>query len=642
MKDRLINLFARVGYQSQDISQSTTVPYWGYAVRVVPCANDAGTCEYFEAVYGGHERSMLYSGILWATIGGILLIWAILRHAYATPLAAAHTGSEKAPKARSTGFRIRRAIGAATRQYLLPQSLRSIFGRTTRLQILVLVIFTGYLTIWSFVGITYKAWRTPVKGYDNLYQTRSGLGPWSDRVGVIAYALTPFSVMLASRESILSQLTGIPYQNFNFLHRWLGYIIFVQSLLHTIGWTLIEAVYYQPQPQVANKWIAQLYMIWGCVAMILLLLLFVLSTPWAIRLTGYEFFRKSHYVLAMVYIGACWGHWEPLKAFLVPGLALWFVDRLIRAIRSGLIHYQFLPDGSMGFKTADAVATLFPDSENGDIVRLDYRHPQSPWNPGQHFYLCFTQASIWQSHPFTPLSLPVEKDGTVLHSYIFRAKKGETRKVAKQVASKLSTTEGNTAVTTPVVMQGPYGENLVSDLTPDVNVLCVAGGTGITYVLPVLLWLQRQAPSADRKISLVWAVRHHKDVEWVKPELEQLRSAASTHGLTISIFVTQDQETTSSQASDSEHSANEEKGSATRIRASRTDTHTSGRPDVGAVVPAFVNDVVRGRTVVVASGPGSMLSNIHTEVAKLNSGGKVYRGDERFDVELKCDDRLEW
>ncbi|KAI5848386.1 hypothetical protein BZA05DRAFT_403927 [Tricharina praecox] len=43
------------------------------------------------------------------------------------------------------------------------------------------------------------------------------------------------------RENIFSLITGIPYQHFNFMHRVLGWIIFAQSLLHTIGWTIVQA-----------------------------------------------------------------------------------------------------------------------------------------------------------------------------------------------------------------------------------------------------------------------------------------------------------------------------------------------------------------------------------------------------------------
>ena len=296
-----------------------------------------------------------------------------------------------------------------------------------------------------------------------VYNTRTSLGPWSDRVGVIAYALTPLSVMLSSRESLLSILTGVPYQSFNFLHRWLGYIIFAQGALHTVGWCVVEVRLYQPQPSVSLEWIAQPYIIWGVVAMFLLTLLLVLSTPWAIRLTGYEFFRKAHYVLAMVYIGACWAHWEKLQCFLLPSLLIWGLDRAARFVRTALLHYHPLSHSNPGFAPVQAVITRFPDTKHGDVLRLDFENEQDSWRIGQHFYLCFIECSIWQSHPFTPLNAPVVEAGTVKHSYILRSKSGETKKLANLAIAKLSNagkTESTSSPgpTTPVILTGPYGE----------------------------------------------------------------------------------------------------------------------------------------------------------------------------------------
>lgn len=253
----------------QNFSEGGAVSHhWGYADRQVPCTNDAGSCAYLDVVYHSHDLGMLYVGIIWATILGLLFLWAIYN--WSIP---------KAYEATNAFTRVRSTLGAYRRQFLLPEIARPIFGRTTRSQVLVLATLTGYLTIFTFVGIVYNTWITPVKKHPGLYNTRTSLGPWSDRIGVLAYALTPLSILLSSRESLLSLITGLPYQSFNFLHRWLGYIIVVQSVLHTIGWTIIEVRLYQPQPSVGVEWIKQLYMIWGIVAILLLLALFVLSTP---------------------------------------------------------------------------------------------------------------------------------------------------------------------------------------------------------------------------------------------------------------------------------------------------------------------------------------------------------------------------
>ncbi|KAI9903775.1 hypothetical protein N3K66_000304 [Trichothecium roseum] len=663
----LSNLAPRQHIQDHDSAEAIK-PYWGYADRVVPCTNDPGSCEYLDVVYGAHEIGMMYTGILWATILGIIFAAALWRY-YSRPTASSFAVSTDnieatgggSPSSRLRGFRrLRSAAGAWSKQHLLPDAARPIFGRTTRFQVVVLAALTGYLAIWSFVGITWNTWVTPVKDMPGVNNTRSSLGPWSDRIGVLAYALTPLSVMLASRENALSLLLGVPYQSFNFLHRWLGYIIFVQAALHTIGWTIIEVRLYQPQPTVGEAWIKQVYMIWGVVAMILLTLLFVLSLPFVIRKTGYEFFRKAHYVLAMVYIGACWGHWEKLKCFLLPSLIFWFLDRIARLVRTGFLHYHHLPEGSMGFRSVPATMTMFPDAEGGDVVRMELENDQDAWAIGQHFYLCFPTSSIWQSHPFTPLNNPIVRDGKVKHSYLLRAKGGETKKIAA-LGAKQAATEGGMQASTSVILTGPYGEDNTSRLSsPETNIMCVAGGTGITYVLPVLLELARQPVSPDRRIELVWAMRHADNTAWVQEELNLLRPLEQALNLKIRLYATRDRRTTATLDSNSGSDADEKKPQ-TAIDAASSDepgcdcgeevpvkkigggaADMERHPDLKKLVNEFVASTVKGPTTVFASGPGGMISDLRSIVSGCASGSKVWNGDERFDVGLVCDDRLEW
>jgi hypothetical protein len=66
------------------------------------------------------------------------------------------------------------------------------------------------------------------------------------------------------------------------------------------------------------------------------------------------------------------------------------------------------------------------------------------------------------------------------------------------------------------------------------------------------------------------------------------------------------------------------------------------RPDLKMTVEEFVGSTVRGRTDVFASGPGGMISELRSIIAGVSSGAAVWKGDERGDVRLTCDDRLEW
>ncbi|KAG0155487.1 hypothetical protein PDIDSM_1064 [Penicillium digitatum] len=618
----------------QNLSAATSLePHWGYYDRGLPCTNDPGSCEYLDVVYASHDLGMLYSGILWCVIGTVLLLGVILKHFNVPTISPTLATPELAGL-----YKVRRSVTSLARKFLLPDAARFIFGRTTRLQVLTLAVLAGYLLIFSFVGIIYNTWVTPVSKMPGVYNTRSSIGPWSDRIGILAYALTPLSVLLSSRESFLSLITGLPYQSFNFLHRWLGYIIFVQGSLHTISWCVVELRMYQPQPTVGLEWVTQTYIVWGIVAMILLLLLVVLSTPWGIRMTGYETFRKLHYILAMVYIGACWAHWKKLKCFMWPSLIFWFLDRGARLVRTALLHYH--PDHSgtlgLGFKSANATITRFPGTEHGDVIRLDLKNTQDPWSVGQHYYLSFQ----------------------IQHSYILRAKSGETKKVADLAATGTPTT--------PVILTGAYGEPITSHLTQSTNIICVAGGTGITYVLPVLLELAQQQPSPDRRVELIWAVRHTVNTEWIAAELDVLQKARKTLNLEIRIFATRDSgsKTPSIENSDSENCnltvpMIEEKtvqvspsksvsaccgcdkpNAVERLGSASDDVHR--HPDLPRLVDDFLANTVRGPTSVFASGPGSMISDLRDIVASCNSGGKVWKGQEKFDISLVCDDRLEW
>lgn len=104
------------------------------------------------AVYWMHDVSMLYSFIMWAVIGGILLAILALRALKPNPVRNFYAPlSEKnevhAPEsayARGWG-----AIRASLRKWLLPESFVGFFGHVTRLQLSVLAALLAYLLAFS-------------------------------------------------------------------------------------------------------------------------------------------------------------------------------------------------------------------------------------------------------------------------------------------------------------------------------------------------------------------------------------------------------------------------------------------------------------------------------------------------------------
>lgn len=126
--------------QDHNEANTTLKYYWGYASRVLPCTKDAGTCEYLDAVYGMHETSMLYTFILWAVIGGMLLIWAALRF----------RRMEVASQGRGGFIDDLCSHAEALKRSLLPDApMQCLFGRVSRLQAVVLAVMLGYLLVFS-------------------------------------------------------------------------------------------------------------------------------------------------------------------------------------------------------------------------------------------------------------------------------------------------------------------------------------------------------------------------------------------------------------------------------------------------------------------------------------------------------------
>lgn len=108
-------------------------------------------------------------------------------------------------------------------------------------------------------------------------------------------------------------------------------------------------------------------------------------------------------------------------------------------------------------------------------------------------------------HPFTVASIPTP--GPHPHTskemhLLIRQASGLTAKLVKALSKRESDT-------VPVLIDGPYG-GVEGDLTLYEHVILIAGGTGITFVKPVLEWLLLQMQYTTTRtstIEVVWSVR---------------------------------------------------------------------------------------------------------------------------------------
>ena len=127
--------------QDHNEANTTSKPYWGYASRVLPCTSDQGTCEYLDAVYWMHTVSMTYTFIFWGVLLGILVAWVTIR------------GWRMGGPTQSVGSSFDKlcdAMSRARRRWLLSDApMAWLFGRVSRLQVVVLACLLGYLLVFS-------------------------------------------------------------------------------------------------------------------------------------------------------------------------------------------------------------------------------------------------------------------------------------------------------------------------------------------------------------------------------------------------------------------------------------------------------------------------------------------------------------
>jgi hypothetical protein len=331
---------------------------------------------------------------------------------------------------------------------------------------------------------------------------------------------------------------------------------------------LIEGEFYQPQPSVYKELINETYIVWGVIAMDFITFLYIFNLQRVIKWTGHEFFRKAHYIVAGLYFGACWAHWNHLACWMIASLGIFGLDRGIRLLRTGLIHIGYVNGTKgkihspkiplqcslllldFGFHSAQSTVEYF-DDEDGGVIRLDFMHNMDSWAVRQHFFLCFPALTIWQSHSLTVASVPELHPALPHHTYIIRCRKGETGRLKALALSNISDpatkeTVAGASTTTPVILSGPYGTTLLPSFPntgPETtNIIAIAGGTGISLALPVILAATSVSLFANAAIDFIWIIRRSTNIRWVSQELEQLktRTLLARRNLRIHVYVTQE------------------------------------------------------------------------------------------------------
>ncbi|KDR83594.1 hypothetical protein GALMADRAFT_219415 [Galerina marginata CBS 339.88] len=344
---------------------------------------------------------------------------------------------------------------------------------------------------------------------------------YQDRAALIASSQIPLIVALAGKNNVISWLTGISHERLNVLHRAAARTNFIFLWIHA----LTRVVSGLPkQFDFTHDWMRS-----GALGLASFTIATVLSLR-PIRHVAFEFFLVTHILFVLIFIVAGYYHARDLGfgGYIWPGLLIWGFDRAIRLGRlvwNNRVWNRAHP--------GDALVELL----SNDTTRLTLRRRIS-WTPGQHAYVILPTVSSmpFEAHPFTIASIPESggdsKECDVV--FLIRGRSGFTRRLREHAAK-------DSGSRVPAFLDGPYG--CPPDLRSFTTCVLIAGGSGISYTLPLLLNLvrinARGGKSAVRRIVFVWAVRDAVHLKWISKTLVDAL-ATTTPYLTIEprIYVT--------------------------------------------------------------------------------------------------------
>ncbi|PIL27829.1 transporter [Ganoderma sinense ZZ0214-1] len=475
-----------------------------------------------------------------------------------------------------------------------------------------------------FCALTFAArpyiWPNPEMGYSWPIATRSG---W------ISIGMMPFLFVLGTKVNFISMVTGVSHEKLQVYHRWTAWIMYVTSLVHTFPF-IVKAIH---EHNMVYYWDTMVYY-WTGVAALVPQTWMVFMSWGPIRNRYYETFKKLHFMYETpsllrcmfdpnsensasgIFVSALFIHcdfeltsWDYFWVTAALYGASWF-SRVGRTFYNGLgssATFEMLPE--------NMVKVIIPT--------------KVAWKPGQHFFIRFLNLGIHaaSSHPFTIASLPDvlvdSKEGATTTTS--PSKSGGERvmevyaRVHGGITARLAAVaqNGGALKTSRVLLDGPYG-GFEGNLRAYDRVLLLGGGSGVSFVVPLLLDLIRSFDadqSRCRKVSLVWAVRTNGALSWFDDVISRaIKARPEQLSIDVSYYVTSDPTATVDDGASVQSGKSKPEGAGV--------SRSSGRPHLPTIVKDFCTD--HGTVAIATCGPDSFNMDIGNAVAECELG--ILRG----------------
>ncbi|CDK28493.1 unnamed protein product [Kuraishia capsulata CBS 1993] len=468
---------------------------------------------------------------------------------------------------RYIGIPVPRTVSQFCRKYITYPSTIKIAPTLfpTRLHTIIISAFVIQVVLSSSIGYGYHIASPYISSKYlvlNMLQHRSG--------GFSAVML-PILVLFGIRNNPLTYFSGFSFADYMVFHKVAAIIMTTEGLIHSIIWT----IYIVCLQSNYTLWVKETSFVCGIIATVIACLMIFVSLK-IFRNHAYEVFLVIHNCFSILFVVMIWIHVKHLayNKWVWGMLSIWCIDRLTRMVRIIM---------------SGGIQTLEVEICDAKVLKISFKKPRwFKYYHGSYLFVSFLTPwfTAWQFHPFTTISSPVEQDGT-LTLYV-KVMKGVTRRL-----SQLDFDE-NGKIKIRGMIEGPYGSPVRSCKVEE-NCVAVAGGLGITAVLPALYcrFLQdetvqtkteKQAAKVLKTLtsdyavtaSLYWIINDIRYVKWLHSDLQYL----ANNGCKVVILLTRKQLT---ECDSSPHLE----------AAAYTIFHSECRPDIGLLVSSCVQEAFK-------------------------------------------------
>jgi len=252
-------------------------------------------------------------------------------------------------------------------------------------------------------------------------------------------------------------------------------------------------------------------------------------TFWTVRRKYFEVFYYAHLMGALVMVGALLWHASQAWRYLVPPLALYTLDRMIRLAHSSRLckveSISISVDGEHNRNGIEVTKLAFSVGSYGlDAGRAAFKKLE--FKMGQYAMINVSNISLWQWHPFTLASgedeqqcyFHIQNEGGKLSQLGADAELPRQQTQFTQLLYLLAQKNAANSIGAHEIelhVDGPYGKPFVCDGYD--RVVLVAGGIGITPCHSIFSTLlarsMRQLADKDGKaaplpsVNLMWVAR---------------------------------------------------------------------------------------------------------------------------------------